>query len=181
MKTVKRSNKVLEAISLPTLCNLNPRSLYNKINEFQEFVRNEDVDIVFLSETWERELKTLSEIITLEDYTVISNVFQRDGVGGRPALVVNNKKFDVRNITNTIVTVKWGVEAVWAIVTPKQISQTSKIQNIACAAIYSKPGSRHKTDMLNHLSDAFNIVSTKFGRGTHFIIAGDTNELRHLS
>ena len=32
--------------------------------------------------------------------------------------------------------------------------------------------------MLNHISDAFNIVSTKFGRGVHFIIAGDTNDLR---
>ena len=54
LKTIKRSNKVLEALALPTLSNLNPRSLYNKINEFQEFVLSEDVDIVFLSETWER-------------------------------------------------------------------------------------------------------------------------------
>ena len=178
LKTIKRSNKVFEALALPTLSNLNPRSLYNKINEFQEFVLSEDVDIVFLSETWERENKTLSEIINLEDYVVISNVYQRDGVGGRPALVVNNKKFNVRNITNTLVPVMWGVEAVWAIISPKQFNQTSKIQHIACAAIYSKPGSHHKTDMLNHLSDAFKIVSTKFGRGVHFKIAGDTNELR---
>ena len=178
MKTIKRSNKVLEALALPTLCNLNPRSLYNKINEFQEFVVSEDVDVVFLSETWERQNKTLSEIINLEDYAVISNVNQRDVVGGRPALVVNNKKFNVRNITNTLVPVMWGVEAVWAIVSPKIFNQASKIQHIACAAIYSKPGSQHKTDLLNHISDAFNIVSTKFGRGVHFIIAGDTNELR---
>ena len=78
----------MEALALPTLVNLNPRSLYNKINEFQEFVVSEDVDIVFLSETWERQNKTLSEIINLEDYAVISNVNQRDVVGGRPALVV---------------------------------------------------------------------------------------------
>ena len=133
---------------------------------------------MFLSETWERQNKTLSKIINLEDYAVISNVNQRDVVGGRPALVVNNKKFNVSNITNTLVPVMWGVEAVWAIVSPKKINQASKIQHIACAAIYSKLGSQHKTDLLNHISDAFNIVSTKFGRGVHFIIAGDTNELR---
>ena len=79
-------------------------------------------------------------------------------------------------MTNTLVPVKWGVEAVWAILTPKQTSQSSKIKRIACAAIYSKPGSNSKTDLLDHISEAFNIVSTKFGEGVHFII--DTNELR---
>ena len=48
---------------------------------------------------------------------------------------------------------------------------------IACAAIYSKPGSKHKSDLLDHLSDTFNILSAKFGKGLHFCIAGDTNEL----
>ena len=31
--TIKRSNKLLEASNLPTVINLNPRSLYNKQNE----------------------------------------------------------------------------------------------------------------------------------------------------
>ena len=70
-----------------------------------------------------------------------------------------------------------GVEAVWALITPKQISQTNKVQTIACAAIYSKPGHKHKSDMLDHISEAFNIVNAKFGKGTHFIVSGDTNEL----
>ena len=74
--------------------------------------------------------------------------------------------------------VKWGVEAVWVILTPKDVNQTSKIKRIVCASIYSKPGSKHKTDLLDHISEAFNIVSTKFGEGLQFIIAGDTNELR---
>ena len=72
----------------------------------------------------------------------------------------------------------WGVEAVWCLLTPKHVSQTSKIQKIACASIYSKPGSKHKSDLLDHISDAFNILNSKFGRGLHFIIAGDTNDLR---
>ena len=178
LKTIKRSNTIVEALSLPTLCNLNPRSVYNKVAEFHEFVKSEDIDIVFMSESWERESKTLAEIINLEAHEVLSNVYQRKGKGGRPALIVNKKKFDIRNLTNTLVPVKWGVEAVWAILTPKQISQSSKIKRIACAAIYSKPGSKSKTDLLDHISEAFNIVSTKFGEGVHFIIAGDTNELR---
>ena len=73
---------------------------------------------------------------------------------------------------------KWGVEAVWCLLTPKEVSQDSKIQKIACAAIYSKPGSHHKSDLLDHISDAYTILNTKYGRGLHFCIAGDTNELK---
>ena len=91
---------------------------------------------------------------------------------------MNTKKFEVTNLTNILFPIKWGVEAVWAVLTPKNSSLSSKVKRIACAAIYCKPGSKNKTDLLDHLSDAYNIVSTKYGRGLHFIIAGDTNELR---
>ena len=128
LKKIKRSNTIVEALSLPTFCNLNPRSVYNKVSEFHEFVKSEDIDILFMSESWERESKTLKEIISLEDYEIISNVYQRKGQGGRPALIVNKKKFEIRNLTNTLVPVKWGVEAVWAILTPKHVNQTSKIK-----------------------------------------------------
>ena len=178
LRTIKRSNKVLEAMSLPIICNLNPRSVYNKIDEFHEFVNSESIDIVFMSESWERDKLTLKDIIKLNDHIVISNVHQRKEVGGRPALIVNKNKFEIRNLTNTLIPVKWGVEAVWALLTPKNVNQSSKIQHIVCAAIYSKPGSRKKSELLDHISEALNIVNVKYGRGLHFILAGDTNELR---
>ena len=40
LHTIKRSNKLLEALSLPTIVNLNPRSIYNKVDEFHTFVSN---------------------------------------------------------------------------------------------------------------------------------------------
>ena len=131
-----------------------------------------------MSESWERENKILEEIISLDDNEVFQNVYQRKGKGGRLALIVNKNRFEVRNLTNMLVPVKWGVEAFWVILTPRHINQSSKIKRIACASVNSKPGSRSKSDLLDHISDAFNIVSTKFGEGVHFIIAGDTNELR---
>ena len=149
-KHVNMSNKFLQAFSLPVLVNMNPRSIYNKVDEFHEFVKQYTVDCIFLSESWERENMLLSEIIKLENYSVISNVSQRKGVGGRPAIIVNNQKYNVQNITNSLLQIKWGVEAVWCILTPKNVSSDSKIQKIACAAIYSKPGSKSKTDLLDH-------------------------------
>ena len=90
---------------------------------------------------------------------------------------MNTEKYHVQDITSTLINIKWGVEAVWCLVTPKNVTKQSKIQKIACTAIYSKPGSQHKLDLLDHLSEAFNILSSKYGNGIHLCIAGDTNEL----
>ena len=131
-----------------------------------------------MSESWEREKLTLKDIIKLEDHEVISNVFQRTGMGGRPAIIVNRKKYDIQDLTNTQVHIPWGVEAVWAMLTPKNITHNSKIQRIACCSVYSKPNSKKKSLLLDHISETFNILNKKYGRGLHFIIAGDTNELK---
>ena len=44
--------------------------------------------------------------------------------------------------------------------------------------MYSKPDSRHKTKLLDHISFAYNVLSAKYQNGLHFILAGDTNELK---
>ena len=173
-----KQNRTTQALDLPVLCNINPRSVYNKCEEFNTFVKEEQCDVIFISESWERENLTLDKIINLEDHTVFSNVFQRNGAGGRPAIVANHKKFHIQNLTNTLIQIPWGVEAVWCLLTPKGVTRDSKIQKIACCAIYCKPSSNKKTLLLDHISDAYNILSTKYGRGLHFALAGDTNDLK---
>ena len=78
-----------------------------------------------MSESWEREHLTLDQIINLEDHTVFSNVSQRKGQGGRPAIIVNHTKYQVQNLTNSVVQIPWGVEAVWCVLTPKNVSHDS--------------------------------------------------------
>ena len=119
--TIVRSNNVLQALDLPTVADLNPRSVYNKTDEFHAFVEDENIDLIFMSESWERTNETLHQIIHLEDHMVISNVHQQKEVGGRPALVINSRKFTIQNLTNTVVQVSWGVEVVWALLTPKNV------------------------------------------------------------
>ena len=60
-------------------------------------MEEEEIDIVFISESHERlyltdkgEHQTLSEVVHLENHIVISNPHQRIGKGGRPALFINN-------------------------------------------------------------------------------------------
>ena len=103
---------------------------------------------------------------------------QRKGVGGRPAIIINNSKYHVRNLTNSLIDIPWGVEATWAIISPKNITSDSTIQKIAICSLYSKPHSKKKSLLLDHINQAFNIISTKYGKGLHFIIAGDTNDLK---
>ena len=94
----KAINRFEQALNLPVLCNINPRSIYNKSKEFHTLVKEEQLDVVFISESWERDYMPLDQLIKLEDHTVISNVSQRAGVGGRPAIIANKSKFHVQNI-----------------------------------------------------------------------------------
>ena len=103
---VKRSNKILLATNLPKIMNLNPRSIYNKVDEFVSFVEEEEIDVICISESHERAYpdkngkpQTLQETILIEDHIVISNPYQRNRKGGRPAIVINNKKIHCKRFT----------------------------------------------------------------------------------
>ena len=63
------------------------------------------------------------------------------------------------------------------VITPKNVTQDSKVQKIVCCALYSKPDSRKKSLLLDHISDAFAILEKKYKRGLHYIFSGDTNDL----
>ena len=56
-------------------------------------------------------------------------MYQRQGKGGRPAIIVDNKKYEIQNITNTFVHIPWEVVVTWATLTPKNVTSTSKIKN----------------------------------------------------
>ena len=58
----------------------------NKIDQFKTYMLENEIDIAFISESWERPNEPLSEVIKMENYSVISNPHQRQGQGGRPAM-----------------------------------------------------------------------------------------------
>ena len=123
------------AAFLPTIVNINPRSLYNKVDEFCTLVKMESVDVVLVSETWEREELPLKEVIKLENFEIVSDVHQRKGKGGRSAIMINKDKFTVKNLTNTDIQIPWGVETVWALLTPSNLPLNSSVKKIACCAV----------------------------------------------
>ena len=178
LKIIPRSEKISEALNLPKVLNLNPRSIYNKLAEFVTFVQEANVNLICMSESWERENFALDKAIQLDDYTIISNVHQRKGKGGRPAIIADTRNYVVENLTNTTVNIPWGVEAVWAVLTPRNVTNTSKVQKIVVASIYSKPDSRKKAMLYDHISQVYSQLTFKYKKGLHWIICGDTNDLK---
>ena len=85
LKVLKRSNKTFEALKLPKVMNVNPRSAMNKLEELKTFIDNQSIDVAFISESHDRQNKKLEDHFDLENYKVVSNIHQREGKGGRPA------------------------------------------------------------------------------------------------
>ena len=106
----------------------------------------------------------------------MKNVKQRKGRGGKPALVISEKHFFIKELCPDIITVPNKIEAVWALLTPKTGGSTANIKHIAvCAYYYTAKTVRY--EFVDHISEAFNVLSGKYGPDLHSILAGDTNRL----
>ena len=176
-KTIKRNNLVLQSVNLPVIMNINPRSIYNKSDEFSLLLEQYSADIICMSESWERENLSLDQLLQLDNYEVISNVKQREFKGGKPAILVDTSKYIVKRICPDPITVPVGVEAVWCLVTPKRIS-SNKFKYIAvCSMYYRGPKSTKKKELFDHIAETYHYLSAKYGSNIQYVIAGDTNRL----
>ena len=177
-KTVRRQNSVLQALELPVVLNINPRSMYNKADDFKLLLEQYEADVVCVSESWERENFSLGQLLQLDKYRIISNVKQRDFQGGKPAILINEEKYHIKELCPEPVTVPIGVEAVWALITHKNKSPKSKVKYIAISSIYYRgPKSTKKKELFDHIADTYHYLCSKYGTGIDFVIAGDTNRL----
>ena len=180
LKPIKRENKriLFASAYLPSVMNLNPRSIYNKVDELQELVNQYETNVIFISETWDRYDKPLKELIQIEDYEVISSTNPRSFRGGKPALIINKSKYIVKELNPEPITVPMGVEAVWALITPKSLQSTKQIKHIALASIYYRgPKSTQKDELFDHISESYHYLKSKYGNSLEVIISGDTNRI----
>ena len=174
--TVKRSNKLLAAVQLPVVVNLNPRSIYNKTDEFKMLMEQLEVGVCFMSESWDRQSLGLEEVINIDGYRVIKNVLQRNGKGGKPALIISEDNYFIKELCPDVITVPPKIEAVWALLTPKAGGSKANIRHIAVCSYYYTEKSK-RSDFIDHVSEAYNVLCAKYSPGLQFILAGDTNRL----
>ena len=178
LKSIKRNNSVLHALELPLVINLNPRSLYNKLDEFKLMMEQYQADVVFVSESWERENLTLMDVIDVENFEIISTVKRRNFTGGNPVIIINSKKYHIEKICPEPITVPVGVEAIWGRIRPKTMTKNCKIKNIAlCSFYYRGPKSTAKKELFDHIATTYHFLCAKYGSGLDFILAADSNRL----
>ena len=131
-----------------------------------------------MSESWQRDDLSLSQLLDLEDYMVICNVKQREFRGGKPALIIRTDKYNVKPLCPDVITVPVGVEAVWALISPKTRNPRNRINQIAvCSMYYRGPKSTKKKELFDHIAESYNVLIAKYGADLQFVIAGDTNRL----
>ena len=135
-----------------------------------------ETDICYMSESWDRENLPLELLLKHDGYKIIKNVVQRNRKGGKPALIIKEENFHIKQLCPDIITVPIGVEAVWAMLTPKNVQNNSKVKNIAVASIYYTRATK-RSDFIDHICEAFSILSSKYGPNLDFAICGDYNRL----
>ena len=102
----------------------NPHSLYNNQAQFCTLMEQLDTGVCCISESWNRSHcggTQISDLIQIEGYKWVQNVTQKKRRGGKPAILINENMFHIKELCPDIITVPVGVEAVWALLTPKRL------------------------------------------------------------
>ena len=134
------------------------------------------MEIAIVSETWERENESLNDLLQLNNYKILS--YKRPKVktakqpGGGCALIYCEKRFTVSNLC---VHIPNGVEAVWALVEPKQ--ENRKVKRIAMCSLYVSPTSKFKTKTIDHIVETIHFLRSQYDNEISFLLGGDLNQL----
>ena len=176
-KTLVRHAILSQSMALPSIMNINPRSIYNKTEDFKLLIEQYEADCIMMSESWEREDFSLKQLLNLENYEIITNVHQRDAVGGKPAILIKTENYVVTNLCPKVITVPTGVEAAWALIVPKVKNSKNKIKFIALCSVYFSAKFTKKKEFYDHIAVSYNILMSKYGKSLQICIAGDFNRL----
>ena len=158
---------------LPLCMMLNARSVYNKVDHFKDLYQLSP-DLILVSETWEKRRKQLKDIIGTDSYRTISYHREGNRTGGGCAIVFNEAKYRVESLNMDTV---YGVEAVWALFTPRANTARSKIKRIAVASFYVSPNSIYKTATIDHIIETIHLLRATYDNEVNFLLGGDFNRL----
>ena len=156
---------------------MNARSLYNKADNFKQFLSELGVEVAIVAETWEREEQSLEDLLQLPNYKVHSyrrpKAKAKKQPGGACALLYKETRFTGTKLN---VPVPKGVEACWLLLKP--VCKTDLIENIAIASIYVSPTSVYKTATIDHVIETIHLLRAQYDNNINYLIGGDLNRLK---
>ena len=174
--TIRRDNKLLESLSLPTFSVFNMRSIWSKLSSLSEDMAERQTDFSILSEVWEKRenlshKKRLEEAFEMKDLFYFSTARPGSKRGGGAAIAAKSDRYHVSKLN---INIPKPLEVVWGMLRPKIITgSTSKI--ILCS-FYSPPNSKKKKALVDHMAITINRLKVLHPKAS-FIIAGDENNL----
>ena len=150
--------------AIPTIYSANARSLFPKFDDFSEKLLNLRIDVAQISESWQDvnkddhndKIATLEHSLGYKWYSFARPKYRDDGSltgGGGTAICVNQRNFSSSKIEDIVV--PQNVEVVWVKVIPKH---KSDVKVFIICGIYSKPNSRTKTKLNDHIAENFHLL-----------------------
>ena len=173
---IRRENKCIQALSLPTTLVYNMRSIWSKIHNFAADMIERDASISFLSEVWEKSENKkhqykIEEMLELNGISYISTPRPGAKRGGGAGIALNPKNFSLSKLN---IAIPKPLEVVWGLLRPNE--PTGGIRKIILCSFYSPPNSRKNNALIDHISITYNSLKVQHpNAGT--LICGDKNNL----
>ena len=175
-RTIRRENKCLQALSMPTTTVYNMRSIWDKLNSVSVDMIERNCDISFLSEVWEKSesLKhqyRIEEMLEMQGIKYFSTPRPGAKRGGGAAIAVSPNKFTVSKLN---IAIPKPLEIVWGLLRP--IEPIGEIRKIILCSFYSPPNSRKNNALIDHISVTYNSLKMQHP-DAGALICGDKNHL----
>ena len=150
--TIRRDNRLVEALSVPRVTLYNARSVWSKWNNLAEDILMRQTDLCILTEVWQKQeskkhQKAIETMLERNGIKYVSTPRPGARRGGGTALACSSEKF---SLTKLNVPIPRPLEACFALLKPK--NPTGKLNTFICGSFYSPPKSRTKTKMAEFLS-----------------------------
>ena len=159
----------------------NARSVFPKFNDLTDKLQNHRIDVAQISESWQdikkdehnKKIDILENRFGYKWYSFARPKFRDDGsktCGGGSAVLVNQRSFLSSELKDIVV--PKNVEVVWVKIIPKKRTQVKVF--IICS-IYSKPNSKTKTILNDHIASYYHLLKAKYDN-LRFFFLGDFND-----
>ena len=174
-----KPDKIMAALSLPTVATYNCRSMVPKIGNLKTDILERKIDCAFLTEIWEQEDNRnhqyeIEKMLELSGLAYISAARPPNAKGisyGGAAIVVNLQKISLEKLN---VNVPKNLEAVWGIIKPLTVS--AKFKKIIVCSFYSPPNKKRNSKMADHLVGTLQMLSAQYPEAG-LILGADRNDM----
>ena len=177
LRTVLRSNKLVDALSAPRISLYNVRSAWSKWDSIAEDIEMRSTDISILTEVWQKEenkrhQKCIESMLELRGIKYVSTPRPGAQRGGGVALACSQERFTLSKLN---ILVPKPLEACFALVKPK--NPTGKSNKYIFCSFYSPPRSRSNNKLSEFLAATLGTLRTEHP-GARVILGGDVNDMR---